>query len=59
MPAHYVYAAFWGGQEGTFLLWALITATLGLVLMRLRQPAHRAGDVLPEPAAGHAGAGDA
>jgi cytochrome c-type biogenesis protein CcmF len=36
MPSHYVYAAFWGGQEGTFLLWALITATLGLVLMRVR-----------------------
>ena len=38
MPAHFVYAAFWGGQEGTFLLWALLTATLGLVLMRLRHP---------------------
>ena len=36
MPAHYVFAAFWGGQEGTFLLWALITCTLGLVLMRFR-----------------------
>ncbi len=36
MPSYYVYAAFWGGQEGTFLLWALITATLGLILMRLR-----------------------
>jgi len=38
MPARYVYAAFWGGQEGTFLLWALLTTTLGLVLMRLRHP---------------------
>ena len=36
MPAHYIYAAFWGGQEGTFMLWALITCTLGLVLMRVR-----------------------
>jgi cytochrome c-type biogenesis protein CcmF len=36
MPARYIYAAFWGGQEGTFLLWALITCTLGLILMRLR-----------------------
>ncbi len=33
---YYVMAAFWGGQEGTFLLWALITATLGLVLLRVR-----------------------
>jgi len=36
MPSHYVFAAFWGGQEGTFLLWALITCTLGMVLMRVR-----------------------
>jgi cytochrome c-type biogenesis protein CcmF len=36
MPARYIYAAFWGGQEGTFLLWALITCTLGLVMMRLK-----------------------
>ena len=36
MPAHYIYAAFWGGQEGTFMLWALITCTLGLVLMRMK-----------------------
>jgi len=33
---YYVYAAFWGGQEGTFLLWALITATLGLILHRIK-----------------------
>jgi len=36
MPAHYVFAAFWGGQEGTFMLWALLTATLGLIMMRVR-----------------------
>ena len=34
MPSYYVYAAFWGGQEGTFLLWALFTTILGLVLLR-------------------------
>jgi cytochrome c-type biogenesis protein CcmF len=38
MPGKYVYAAFWGGQEGTFLLWALLTTTLGLLLMRLKSP---------------------
>ena len=38
MPSYYVYAAFWGGQEGTFLLWALLTTTLGLVLMRMKTP---------------------
>ena len=36
MPLRYVYAAFWGGQEGTFVLWALLTTTLGLVLLRTR-----------------------
>ncbi len=38
MPRHYVFAAFWGGQEGTFMLWALFTATFGLALMRVRHP---------------------
>ncbi|HEY2955594.1 MAG TPA: cytochrome c-type biogenesis CcmF C-terminal domain-containing protein [Candidatus Eisenbacteria bacterium] len=36
MEWHYVMAGLWGGQEGTFLLWALITCTLGLALMRVR-----------------------
>ncbi|MFN8588773.1 MAG: cytochrome c biogenesis protein CcsA [Candidatus Eisenbacteria bacterium] len=36
MPSHFVFAAFWGGQEGTFLLWAFLTACLGLVLMKWR-----------------------
>ncbi|MBI1799194.1 MAG: cytochrome c biogenesis protein CcsA [Candidatus Eisenbacteria bacterium] len=36
MPGQYVYAAFWGGQEGTFMLWALLTCTLGLILLRVR-----------------------
>jgi len=38
MPPQYVYAAFWGGQEGTFMLWALLTCTLGLILMRVKHP---------------------
>jgi cytochrome c-type biogenesis protein CcmF len=38
MELRYVFASFWGGQEGTFLLWALFTCTLGLVLMRVRHP---------------------
>ena len=38
MEARYIYAAFWGGQEGTFMLWALLTATLGLILMRVKHP---------------------
>ncbi len=38
MPRRFVYAAFWGGQEGTFLLWAFITTTLGLFVLRWRNP---------------------
>jgi len=32
LPAIYVLSAFWAGQEGSFLLWALIAALLGYVL---------------------------
>ena len=38
MEWYYVMAALWGGQEGTFVLWALMTCTLGLVLMRVKHP---------------------
>jgi cytochrome c-type biogenesis protein CcmF len=38
MEWHYVMAGLWGGQEGTFLLWGLITCTLGLVMMRVKHP---------------------
>lgn len=36
MPAKYVFAAFWGGQEGTFLLWALFSTMFGLLLLRAK-----------------------
>jgi len=32
MPLRYVISAFWGGQEGTFLLWALYGGLLALFL---------------------------
>ena len=38
MEWHYVMAGLWGGQEGTFLLWALITCSMGLVMMRVKHP---------------------
>ncbi len=38
MPGHFVFAAFWGGQEGTFLLWAFLSTTLGLFVLRWRHP---------------------
>ncbi len=36
MEAKYVFAAFWGGQEGTFLLWALFSTLLSALLLRAR-----------------------
>ena len=34
LPALYVLSAFWAGQEGSFLLWALLAAVLGRVVSR-------------------------
>lgn len=34
LPFKYLLSAFWAGQEGTFLLWALITALAGYILFR-------------------------
>ena len=36
MEARYVFASFWGGQEGTFLLWALWSTLLASLLFRVR-----------------------
>ena len=59
LPFHWpVLSSFWGGQEGTFLLWALITCTLGLRADAHEAHAALAGDVLPQPSAHHARSGD-
>ena len=34
MPWHYTFSSFWAGQEGSFLLWAIMTAIVGAVLVR-------------------------
>ena len=34
LPLHYLISTFWGGQEGSFLLWILCGVLLGLPLMR-------------------------
>ena len=34
LPLLYLFSAFWGGQEGTYLLWALFAALLGYGLFR-------------------------
>lgn len=35
LPFRYVFAAFWEGQEGSFLLWMFWHVVLGFVLMRV------------------------
>jgi len=34
LPQSYIFAAFWEGQEGSFLLWAFWHSVLGLFLLR-------------------------
>ncbi|HKZ22035.1 MAG TPA: cytochrome c biogenesis protein CcsA [candidate division Zixibacteria bacterium] len=34
LPLHYLIATFWGGQEGTFLLWIFFGAILGTILTK-------------------------
>lgn len=34
MPLRYTFSAFWAGQEGSFLLWTLMTAVVALLLVR-------------------------
>ncbi len=32
LPLGYLLATFWGGQEGSFMLWLLLTSIIGLIL---------------------------
>lgn len=34
LPVQYIFASFWNGQEGSFLLWIFWNAILGLVIIR-------------------------
>jgi cytochrome c-type biogenesis protein CcmF len=42
LPAGYLFATFWAGQDGSFLLWAFWIAVLGLILARSVSPLIRA-----------------
>ncbi len=35
LPLHYLFSSFWAGQEGSFLLWMLLSAGVGGALIRL------------------------
>ena len=43
MPWEYTLSSFWAGQEGSFLLWAMMTATVGALLVRWWTRAGRTG----------------
>jgi cytochrome c-type biogenesis protein CcmF len=45
MPAVYVFAAFWGGQAGSLLFWALILTFYSAVAVYLHR--HRSRDMMP------------
>jgi len=34
LPLYYLIATFWGGQEGTYLLWIFYISILGLILLK-------------------------
>lgn len=34
LPLYFLISTLWGGQEGTFLMWILFAAIMGLVMMR-------------------------
>ena len=42
LPLEYLISSFWAGQEGSFLLWVLLGAWLGILLM------FKAGDMEPQ-----------
>ena len=42
LPLQYLISSFWAGQEGSFLLWVLLGAWLGIFLM------HMAGEMEPQ-----------
>ena len=42
LELHYLISSFWAGQEGSFLLWILLSAWLGIIVLR------KAGDMEPQ-----------
>ena len=34
LPIYYVFSAFWAGQEGTYLLWFMLSTFFGLLILR-------------------------
>ncbi len=42
MPAHYVLAAFYGGQEGSLLYWVMIVGLLGSLALYIHRQSDRA-----------------
>ncbi len=41
LPLKYLVSAFYGGQEGSFLLWILFSAFVGVILMRFTREPYR------------------
>ena len=46
MPWHYTFSSFWAGQEGSFMLWAMMTAATGALLIRWWTRPGRTGQAL-------------
>ena len=46
LPLYFLISTFWGGQEGTFLMWLLFIAIMGVVLQRTVDKKYEHGTML-------------
>ncbi len=46
LPLYFLISTFWGGQEGTFLMWMLFMGIMGIVLMRTVGKKYEKGTML-------------
>ncbi len=46
LPFGYLISAFWAGQEGTFLLWALLTALFGIIFYKTSRQLENVGMIV-------------
>ena len=53
LPLHYLISTFWGGQEGSFMLWIFWGVLLGLPLMRFARSYERAKRISGSPSRTH------
>ena len=46
LPAYYIFSAFWAGQKGSLLFWAIVLASFAALAQWLTSPRHRRPDAV-------------